>query len=857
MESGLEAGLVGAVRQALTVLAAVGDDGEAALRRVFGHVFAGMAAARGLMAPADLFPVLDDGDWADRVAWPDWAAVAVDAPGAAYEALLDLPAGHRRKTSGSYYTPAPLVDALLDRVLAPVLDRAAHSADPVAALSAIRVLDPACGAGHFLLAAGRRIAVRLRRAGRADDAFALAAACLAGVDLDPLAVDLTRAALRLEAGRPVESRILCGDALLGLIDGGVLERGLPDEAFDLRAGDDPVVARALARRNRAEAPPVQAGDRWGAAADAYVAAFVMAKRPGVPVPTNATLAAALARAPLDPAVAAAVAAARPLHWPLAFPEVMARGGFDAVLCNPPWERIKLQEVEFFAGQAGDLAGPGTKAARSRGIAALRQAAPDSAERTLSAAYDAAKGRAEALSAFVRLDPAAGGRFPLTGRGDVNTYALFAELVDRLTGPGGRAGLIVPSGIATDVTTAPFFADLLARGRLAELLDFENRAGLFPAVDSRFKFCLLTLAAGSAAAHFAFFLQDPAEAADVTRRFILSPAAIARLNPNSHTVPVFRTAADAALVGRIQARVPVLLDRTRAGGNPWGLGFLRLFDMSNDSASFRPGDDGGEDLLPLYEAKMLHQFDHRWAGFANGRAVEPGPALKADPAWEPAPRYRIAATAVAARLRAQDWTRDWLPAFRGIGRATDERTLIATVLPRAGVGNSAPVILAPGMAPLRLACLIANMNSLVADYCARTKVNGANLNFFLVEQFPLLPPDFYGAAEIGFLRPRLLELFYTSEGLRGFARDLGHDGLPFGFDEGRRALLRAELDAFFAHAYGLTRDELGHILDAAPPSESFRVLKEKEIRRFGDYRTARLVLAAFDRSAQAPVEMVTL
>lgn len=127
-----------------------------------------------------------------------------------------------------------------------------------------------------------------------------------------------------------------------------------------------------------------------------------------------------------------------------------------------------------------------------------------------------------------------------------------------------------------------------------------------------------------------------------------------------------------------------------------------------------------------------------------------------------------------------------------------------------------------------------------------------MGFFIVQQLPVLPPTFYTPQRLKFVTPRVLELTYTSRALILFARDLGHEGEPFAWDEDRRAHLRAELDAFYARAYGLTSDELGYILDAADvkgpnyPSETFRVLKEKEIRQFGEYRTRRLVLEAWDR-----------
>ena len=149
-------------------------------------------------------------------------------------------------------------------------------------------------------------------------------------------------------------------------------------------------------------------------------------------------------------------------------------------------------------------------------------------------------------------------------------------------------------------------------------------------------------------------------------------------------------------------------------------------------------------------------------------------------------------------------------------------------------------------------LIANLSALAFDFAARQKIGGTTLNYFLLYQLPVLPPDFYTEPRLTFITPKVLELTYTSHSLAPFARDLGYDGPPYPWDDDRRAHLRADLDAFYARAYGLTRDELRYILDPADvmgedyPSETFRVLKEKEIRLHGEYRTRDLVLKAWNR-----------
>jgi hypothetical protein len=150
------------------------------------------------------------------------------------------------------------------------------------------------------------------------------------------------------------------------------------------------------------------------------------------------------------------------------------------------------------------------------------------------------------------------------------------------------------------------------------------------------------------------------------------------------------------------------------------------------------------------------------------------------------------------------------------------------------------------------CLLSNLNSIVFDFVAKQKIGGMNLSFFILKQLPVIPPETYTQKDIEFISSRVLELVYTAWDMQPFAQDMGYDGEPFIWNSNRRALLRAELDAYYAKLYGLTRDELQYILDPADvygkdfPSETFRVLKNNEIKQFGEYRTQRLVLEAWDK-----------
>ncbi|OKY73989.1 MAG: restriction endonuclease [Desulfobulbaceae bacterium DB1] len=1080
------------------------DDLWQGLRIVFRSLYHGeprlaLPALGGLFAPEQC-PMLDQGMLTNRalltamyhLRWAtidgalspvDYRNMGPEELGSVYESLLELvPSvdlasrgfgfvglteegntfGNDRKKSGSYYTPDSLVQELIKSALDPVIEArlAARPDNPTEALLAISVIDPACGSGHFLLAAARRLAEKLTEFRAVDGAVKsedfrhalreVIAHCIYGVDKNPMALELARTALWLEGyepGRPLsflDHHLVCGDALLGLTDVKQLAAGIADAAFKPLSGDDKALCRTLAQANRTgrrllekrqrgvsglfaeqggedilrqltalenmpdgipaevEAKKAAYGafmqqardSRLAHAADLLIGAFLAPKNDEqalATTPTNENLLVELFGGQGDPAHEIRLAMARQLcsearvlHWPLAFAH-LAQGGFDCVLANPPWERIKLQEEEFFATRHPEVAKAKNKAERGQRIQWLSQGMlnyhlyPElsrddkecEAEQRLFAAFIRARRTAEAASIYAHLKGDEGGRFPLTGVGDVNTYALFAETISQISARDGRAGFIVPTGIATDDSTKAYFAHIAQISRLVSLFDFENREGLFPAVDSRMKFCLLTLG-DSAKARFSFFLTATAQLADERRGFTLSPEDFRRINPNTRTCPVFRSRMDAELTRKIYNGVPVLIREAGDDGpeeNPWGISFMRMLDMSNDSHLF--ADHDGDRHLPLYEAKMIHQFDHRWASYqlpspsgrgAGGEGLSAGDVAlvdKENPAFMVQPRYWVEKRQVLARLanvphamaqayadddgekllaalanwlvachreivtlttaarlhenllalagplfaalpqNPRDWLDErtqtearnhpaltgeelralrhgqdlqqaadtlmdgrsprWLMGWRDICRATDERTVIASVLPRVGVGNNFPLMLFDQpILTNNYAALLGNLSALAFDFVARHKVGGTHLNYFIYKQLPVLPPDTYTETDLAFIVPRVLELTYTSHDMQPWAEDLGYSGPPFAFEPDRRAQLRAELDAYYGRLYNLTRDELRYILDPADvmgldyPSETFRVLKKNEERQFCEYRTRRLVLAAWD-SLENPLQ----
>ncbi len=536
------------------------------------------------------------------------------------------------------------------------------------------------------------------------------------------------------------------------------------------------------------------------------------------------------------------------HWCLEFPEVFEQGGFNCVLGNPPWERIKLQEKEFFASQSAEIANAVNKAAREKLIKELPNKNPE-----LAQAFEDAKHDAEAQGKFIRES----GRFPLTAVGDINTYAVFTENTTKLVSPHGRTGIIIPPGIASDDTTKDFFNYLMVNHQLASLTSFVNEKLIFKDVLHNFRFCILSVTGVNnnvIEPDFSFECQTFRDIEQNDRHFTLATEDLILLNPNTRNCPVFRSKADAEITKRIYKRIPIL-DNEFTNSNPWGISFMRMFDMSNDSNLFKT--EFSEGLLPLYEGKMFHLFDHRFGSYESldhERAhMLPDRLIEnyEDPNYSTKSFYYTPMSEVNNRIE-DKWKKNWLITFRGITSKALERSAIFTILPKLGLGNSCPIIIPAIDSAYQNSCLLANFCSLIFDFVAKQKIGGVNFNFFILKQLPVLPPELYTAEDIKFISTRVLELVYTAWDMQPFAKDMGYDGEPFIWNPNRRALLRAELDAYYAKLYGLNRDELRYILDPADvygadfPSETFRVLKNNEIKQFGEYRTQRLVLEAWDR-----------
>jgi hypothetical protein len=353
---------------------------------------------------------------------------------------------------------------------------------------------------------------------------------------------------------------------------------------------------------------------------------------------------------------------------------------------------------------------------------------------------------------------------------------------------------------------------------------------------------------------------------------LTPEDFALLNPNTRTCPVFRTSRDAELTKAIYGRVPVLVNESRGDeGNPWGESFLRMFYMANDSHLFRTRNVleaegyvlegnvfacGDERMLPLFEAKMVHQFDHRWGTYegqteaqANqGKLPEVAEAEHSDEEFFSLPRYWVPRPEVEKAVASRS-VNDWIVGWRDICRNTDERTTISSVIPRAGAGDTLLLAFSEEE-PSLVAVLAANLNAFVLDYVSRQKQGGTHLKYHVFKQLALLSPALLTEApwtrsELGaWMNARTIELTVTSRDLEPFARDLGHDGPPFRWDSERRIVLRAELDAAFFHLYGFAEEDVDYVM------ETFPIVKRRDEEKFGHYRTKALILDVYRKMADA-------
>ena len=375
---------------------------------------------------------------------------------------------------------------------------------------------------------------------------------------------------------------------------------------------------------------------------------------------------------------------------------------------------------------------------------------------------------------------------------------------------------------------------------------------------------------------AFFLHDTQTLRNPDRCFPLAPEDFARANPNTGTAPVFRTRRDADITRQVYEHHPVLVDRSHGEERrAWQVRFMQgFFNMTSDSHLFRTStqlDAEGfypvkgnrwkrvdELYLPLYQGRMIHQFDHRANSVRYNPenthnpylSLEVSQAQHADPTFLPRPQFWVPEQDVSRNLPDR---LGWTIAYRRIARATDVRTMIVAAVPKIGLGDSAFILMPEDNFSAADACLvIANLNSYCFDQVTRHKLPGTNLSWFIVEQLPVIAAVDYDR-QFGRTTARdlvcnhVLRLTYTANDMASFARDLGYSGPPFVWNQEKRRHLRARLDALYFHLYDLSREEASYVLDTFP------IVRRDDETQFGNYRTKRMILAYMNALAAGDTE----
>ena len=851
------------------------------------------------------------------------------------------PRGATRKSTGSYYTSARLIDELINSALKPVLGKKlSGTLDKEKAILSLKVCDPACGSGAFLIAANNYLAKELARIRTSqlepmDQEVRRARRdvlqhCIYGVDVNPMAIELAKVSLWINGSVDdmplnfLDHHLKCGNSLLGA-SRQLIEIGVPDEAFTPFTNESKEIARKIVKANRSsrgtltleeltettrgptatefaalseqiesEVGGVEEKKRKYQAlvthpsyvaqknlADAWTAAFFWPLQTGAPEPPISGLVSSLARGNASALDARSMETVHKLaqdlkffHWYLEFPEVFSQGtkGFDCVLGNPPWEKIKLEEREWFMGRDQHIADCESKVERARLIQRLRQERP-----ALFRQWTESRLVSQKQANFTR----ASGRFKLTGVGDANTFPLFAEHCRGIIAETGRTGLVLKTGIAVDETWADFFGEVVRTKTLCSFYDFENSELIFPAVAPVERFCLLTIAGlgePQKRSDFAFLLTSPEQLSDPDRRLNLSSDEVGLINPNSNTLPSFQNQKDAQIVIQLQKRWPILINDS-TGSNPWQIEYARIIDLTTDAQLFQKNtrenleakgfelessgifSSGIQRFLPLWEAKFFNQLDHRFATFEGidehdrfkrrAGTCHLTPEQKNNPDREVTARYWVSEEDFRQLVARHSWGHQWVFAFRDVTRmTTDTRSTMGTIIPWMPTGNSSPVLFFRGPDAAKDAILFCGVfTSVVLDYVLRQKMGGTHLNAFILKQLPApSPPDFSSINIVldgkavradSFIIEKILKLVWTSHSLDTLGKELGLSNGPFGWNVEERRKMRAEVDALIAKIYGVSREELSHMLD------SFRILKDKDTVEFGRFRTKEDTLTMYD------------
>ena len=815
--------------------------------------------------------------------------------------------GTDRKTTGSYYTDSRLVAQLIESALVPVINNALAGKNTIGekeqALLDLKVADIACGSGAFICAAlekmGEQLAIirmgdeerptedQLREAKRD-----VLLHCIYGVDLNPMALELAKFSLWITASLPdmpltfLDHKLKCGNSLIGATPD-LIKKGIPEEAYKPVGNDNPAICTELKKKVRREQeslsrvnePTTQYGLQFKRnetdellrlrevlnnrkqeevadvdlaeeeyhqlekmerkfkdwlMADVWTSAFFIEKTEldQTLYPTNVTLENLRENQPVNDVLIDRVLKTADhynfFHYHLEFPEVFEKGGFDCLLGNPPWEKINFEDEEFFISRSPEIALARNKSERKLLMSELPTTNP-----ILYQEYLSAKRWNDCLSVFFRES----GAYPYTGVSRVNLYSIFAEQYEGLINSKGATGNVLPTGIVLDNNNKDLYFYLIKNNKIDTVIDYENRKGLFPDVHRMYRFCLFVTVGKHGRNQYKFYQTEPSQVGEFVK---ITLEDIEAINPNTKTCPSFRNQQDYLLAQKIYKKWGVLQNETYPEKNIWDIRIRTPFNMSNDSAIFKPYN---EELLPLYEAKYIYNYTHRYCTWNGDTTKSTVKVQLEDLNFTVTTQYYIDSQIVHSRFK----NANWCLVFRDITNATNERTMVASIIPNYSCGNTLSIIETIDL--VHALFLLATLNSLTFDFFSRQTVGGTHFNHWILKQMPVVDYNKVSNELLKIIQEKVFQLIFTANDLKAMADEFGYTGgNPFIWNDKERFQLQCELDAIYAHLYGLEKEEMDYIL------ETFPIVKRKDITKYGSYRTKETILQLYDEFAWVREEM---
>ncbi len=828
---------------------------------------------------------------------------------------LDVAAGSERKTTGSYYTHASLIQSLLDSALEPVVaDRLQQAGKGLRrygdewqaacekALLDIKMVDPAAGSGHFLIAAARRLARHLARVRTGDDEPGPDAVrhalrdvvghCIHGVDINEMAAELCKVALWMETldpGRPLsflDRKIRPGNSLIGATPA-LLHGGISDNAFNPITGDDKSYCSEWKKQNKAQqnqetlfTADLRPWQRLQqVAADMrQVDSLDDNTLTGVQQQEATYYELRLSPDYLDSKLWADA-------WCAAFVWIKAHDTFEYPITEdvfrrigsspdstPVWLKKEIdrlhQEYQFFHWHLefpqvfqpkDDLGDPNDVTGWEGGFDVVLGNPPWEQIEIDSEMDNKIRRLIAATQHFLTHSK----HYPLTGSGRKNLYALFTESAESIVASNGKVGLILPTGIVTDSPSEKICRYLITQRHLISLFDFENtNERFFKGVHPQTKFSLTTFQPNDTGQNpiFGFFLDEPLlDVLDTNRVFRLSPIDIAAMSPSRFSVLVFTQRKDAELA-TLMYQNGITLKQLAEEGRTRILSTLVLnFDdyAKNIKVDLSESKNSSSNIVwrQVYEGSYFYRYDHRYAVAQHGEVNYATVTQKSSPTWIPSTSTVVSDHDCRSRWKELERDRDW---YIGLRRQTNVRnvcTSIAAILPLSLAEGSVSSFYGENLtAPIAL-ILCANLNTPAFDYITRMRMSGRNFNKTIYEQIPLtavlkklllgqqIQDSTRGLLDV--IKFAALEMTYTAYDLHSFAVACRYYGPPFQWSEERRFWLNCEIDAAFFHFYGINQEDIAYLMD------TFDVLKNRDLReQGGEYRTKRVVLEIYNEMAEA-------